>query len=146
MFHFNLESLLDHRKFIEESKQRDLALIQREFNQVQARLRDLRNNQMQLMQEFKNRLGSSIQPHELTLYRSYTARLAHEIHRQQEIMGKIEIQVNNARMELLAAMKDRKSLEIIKNKKKEDFMHRIAKKEQKLINEAALLRFDRKRS
>jgi flagellar FliJ protein len=144
-YHFNLEPLLDHRKFIEESKQRDFALMQQKFNQAKNRLVDLRNNKIKLYQDFKKRLQSSVQPYEFTMYQSYAARLKYEIEQQKEIINKIEKQVNTARIALLSAMKDRKTLEKIKEKRKENYMRKMAKKEQTLLNEAALLRFNRKK-
>ena len=145
VFHFNLESLLDHRRFIEESKQRNLASIQHEFNQAEKRLIELKQNQTQLMQDFKHRLNSSMQSYEFMMLRTYVSRLTNEIESQQEIIRQITTQLNTARIELLSARKDRKSLEKYKEKKKQDFIRKMAKKEQKLLNEAALLRFERGR-
>ncbi len=145
VFHFNLESLLDHRRFIEESKQRNLASIQHEFNQAEKRLIELKQNQTQLMQDFKHRLNSSMQSYEFMMLRTYVSRLTNEIESQQEIIRQITTQLNTARIELLSARKDRKSLEKYKEKKKQDFIRKMAKKEQKLLNEAALLRVERGR-
>jgi flagellar export protein FliJ len=45
---------------------------------------------------------------------------------------------------LLSAIKDRKILEKLKEKKKKTFLQEKARKEQKLTNEAAIAQYNRK--
>lgn len=143
MYHFNLEPLLQHRKFIEEAKQKDLALIQRELDYESGILAKLGEKQIQLSQEIKFRQTSGMRPCEYSMYRTYASRLAKEIENQQKTVDRIEEKVNLARNELLVAVKDRKTIEKLKEKKKQEFIQTKSKKEQNLINEAAVIRFNR---
>lgn len=143
MYHFNLEALLQHRKFIEESKQKDFASIQFEFEQEKKHLQSLKKKQTDLATELRERQNQGLRPQEFFIYRTYTLRLYEEIETQQERVNEFEIKVNIARNHLLSAAKDRKTMETLKEKKKKEFMQRISKKEQTQINEAALIRFNR---
>jgi len=144
MYHFNFEPILRHRKFIEDVKQKDFALVQRELNQEQRRLNDLMEKQIKLTHEFKTYQTSKIQSQELSMYRAYSARLNKEVEIQKKTVEKVEEKVDVARVELLSAIKDRKILEKLKEKKKKEFLREKAKKEQKLTNEAALAQYNRK--
>lgn len=144
MYHFNLEPLLRHRKFTEESKQKELSLVQRELNHELKILSDLKERQIQLVKEFKDKQTIGMQPYEFCMYRTYTSRLQKEIENQQKSVENIEVKVNMARAELLTAVKDRKTLEKLKEKKKKEFTQKIYKKEQLLTNESAVIRFNRK--
>lgn len=143
MYRFNLEALLQHRKFIEESKQKDLSLVQLEFDQEQKCLSILLKKQIDLADEFRIRQNSSMQPQEIVMYRTYTSRLINEIDIQQKKVQESEKKVNIARDQLLSATKDRKIMETLKEKKKKEFIQKVNKREQILINEAAVIRFNR---
>lgn len=143
MYHFNLEPLLQHRKFIEDAKQKDLALIQRELNYESEVLEKMKEKLIQLSHEIKIRQTSGMHPHEYCMYQTYTSRLAKEIDIQQKAVKKIEEKVDLARNELLVAVKDRKTIEKLKEKKKKEFMEEKSKKERNLLNEAAVIRFNR---
>jgi flagellar FliJ protein len=144
MYHFNFEPLLHHRKFIEDVKQKDFALVQRELNQEQKRLNDLKEKRIQLTHEIKTYQIPDIQSHELSIYRAYSARLNKEIEIQKKMVEKVKKKVDIARIELLSAIKDRKILEKLKEKKKEEFLLEKAKREQKLTNEVAIAQYNRK--
>ena len=52
VYRFNLESLLRHRKFIEDAKQKELALIQGQLNYELRQLMVLKEKLMQTVNEF----------------------------------------------------------------------------------------------
>jgi flagellar FliJ protein len=144
MYRFSFESLLRHRRFIEDVKQKEFALIQYELIKEQRGLNDLMEKQRKLTYEFKACQKSNIQSQELSMYRAYSARLNREIKIQEKTLEETEEKVNVARIELLSAIKDRKILEKLKEKKKKTFLQEKAKKEQKLTNEAAIAHYNRK--
>ena len=145
MYRFNLESLLRHRKFIEDAKQKELALVQGRLNQELRRLIVLKESLMRSVSEFKKRQGSNMQAQEFCLFRGYSSHLNKEITEQQKRIENVEKQVKIARAELLSAVKDRKILEKLKEKRKNEFLRTKAKREQKLTNEAAVAQYNRKK-
>ena len=145
MYHFNLESLLRHRKFIEDAKQKELALVQSQLNYELRRLIVLKEKLMQSVNEFKKRQGSNMQSQEFCMVRGYSSHLNIKIKEQQKTIESTEKQVKIARTELLSAVKDRKILEKLKEKRKKEFLWEKAKREQKLTNEAAVAQYNRKK-
>lgn len=143
MYHFNLEPLLRHRKFIEESKQKDVSLIQRDLDYELKILANLKEKQVHLLHEIRVRQTSGMHPNEYCMYRTFTYRLSKEIETQQKTVEMYKDKLNMARLELLNAVKERKTIEKLKEKKKKDFMQKIRKKEQILLNEAAVIQFNR---
>lgn len=145
MYRFNLESLLRHRKFIEDVKQKEFAFAQGQLNYELRRLTVLKETQIQSVNEFKKRQSSNIQSQEFCMFRGYSSHLNKEIREQQKTIGKVEKQVNIARVELLTAVKNRKILEKLNEKRKKEFLRQKAKREQKLTNEAAVAQYNRKK-
>ena len=146
MYRFNLESLLRHRKFIEDAKQKELALIQGQLNYELRQLMVLKEKLMQTVNEFKKRQSSNMRPQEFCMFRGYSSHLNKEINEQQKTIEKVEKKVKIARSELLSAVKDRKILEKLKEKRKKEFLREKAISEQKLTNEAAVAQYNRKKN
>lgn len=144
MYRFSLESLLQHRKFIEESKQKDLSLVQRQLSKELESLSGLKDRQVQAADDLRNRGTNGIRSYEFSMYRDYSSRLRKEIEKQQKVIEKLEIKVTLARTELLSAVKECKKLEKLKENQKKNYERKRAKKEQLFINEAAVVRFNRK--
>jgi flagellar FliJ protein len=145
MYRFNLESLLRHRKFIEDAKQKDLALVQGQLNYEQRQLMVLKEEQIQSVNAFKKRQSFNLQAQEFCMFRGYSAHLNKKIKAQQKTIENVEKKVNIARTELLSAVKNRKILEKLKEKKKKEFLREKTKREQKLSNEAAVGQYNRKK-
>src|SRR5699024_2782373 len=84
----------------------------------------------------KNKLASqNIKVDELLSYSCYMESLKQNIEKQHHIVGKFEKEMENARIELLEAAKDKQVLEKIKDKNFEDYKYELKREEDKLTDQ-----------
>ncbi len=137
MYRFNLESLLNYRRYQEDILQKELADVQNELVRHEQKLHQVKQNRRKCSQDLHQRqkMGGSVSG--LIMYFRYLERLSLDIDQQQRRVVKSKKQVDAKRRELLEIMKKRKTLEKLKERGFLDDMQRMRKKEQNLIDEAA---------
>ena len=144
MYRFNLESLLNYRRYQEELLQKELAdskteLVRREQKLHQLK-QDWRKCSLDLHQLQKK--GGTVSG--LILYFAYLDRLSLDIDHQKQQVVKARKQFDRKRHELLEIVKKRKTLEKLKEKGFLDYTQKMLKNEQNLMDEAAATRFNGK--
>ena len=136
-----MESVLRHRKHLEEAAQMAFAAALRRLNQARRALEDLIRNQQAYQQELKRKMQANARADELVRYHRYLGRLDREIGSQTDIVEALEVEKEEKRAALLAALKDRKVLEKLKAHYLETEARGQRAQEQKLMNEAAVNRY-----
>lgn len=140
-FNFRFESVLKHRKVLED-------LAQREFQEVNSRLQ----NEIQKLHEMheasskaqsvafqRQSAGGQAGP-ALSQVNEFLKGQDIRIERQRLKVQEIEKQVEEMREILRQKAIDYKIIESLKEKKKEDFKKEAAKKEQKVTDDIASMR------
>ncbi|MBW2412848.1 MAG: flagellar export protein FliJ [Deltaproteobacteria bacterium] len=145
MYRFNLESLLNYRRYQEELLQKELADSKNELVQQEQKLHHLkqawRASSLDLHQRQKK--GGPVSG--LIVYFRYLDRLSMDIDNQKRQVVKCKKQFDRKRRELLEIIKKRKALEKLKEKGFLDYTQRMLKKERSFMDEAAATRYKGKR-
>jgi flagellar FliJ protein len=143
MFHFALESLLQHRLLLEEQRQIELAEARKRLNQEEAIKRMLEKSIQQVAATFSKKAHEGLPPAESVLYYRY---LDQQRKRLEQVIQRTVLfgqHVVRARQKLVETRKNRKMIENLKQKKRDLYEQNIRKKEQEFINEVAAQRYIR---
>ena len=143
MYRFNLQVLLDYRKRIEEGFQIELSLIQRELENARQALLSSQQEKTHYEEELAERESREVNLHESILYRDYLRGIRKKIEEQRDRVATIKIKFDKKQEELLAATKNRKVLEKVKEKHAKEFMQDLEKKERAFVDEVGIRRYQR---
>ncbi|MBT8352142.1 MAG: flagellar export protein FliJ [Deltaproteobacteria bacterium] len=146
MYKFSLESLLDHRKHLEENLDKELGRIKRALNIEVRRLERLTKNKKKCQQNLQKNQGDGRKINEIILCFNYLHKLSIDIDKQKKCLKNVEKEYEIKRSELIEAMKKRKTLDRLKEKEKKAFNYSEMKVEQEMMNEVAANQFNRKTS
>jgi flagellar FliJ protein len=146
MFRFNLQAVLNHRQFIEESLQKAYAHLKGMLSREQDVLANFEKQQTRLIDELSQKQSQDTTSSELLLYVTFLDRLKADLKKQQQKIAALEQEATQKRNELLEAMKNRKAMEKLKEKKLAEHMEDIAKKEQAFLDEIGINRFSQEPS
>ena len=136
-----MESVLRHRKHLEDAAQTAFAAALRRLTEARLALEELDRNRQQHQQELKRKMQTNARADEFVRYHRYLDRLDKEIESQAGIVEALEVEKEEKRAALLAALKDRKVLEKLKAHYQEIEVRNQRVQEQKLMNEAAVNRY-----
>ena len=143
MYEFTLQSLLNHRKFIEETLQKELSLFKRSLIDEKKKLKDYEKARNNLLVKLQQKQRESITVSENLLYFNFLVRMASDIDKQRDRVRDVEKKFDQKRDDLIAAMKERKTLEKLKEKQLNAYNHKLMKIEQDFMNEAGINIFNR---
>ncbi|MBT8358789.1 MAG: flagellar export protein FliJ [Desulfobacterales bacterium] len=146
MYKFSLESLLDHRKHLEENLDKELGRIKRALNIEVRRLERLTKNKKKCQQNLQKNQGDGRKINEIILCFNYLHKLSIDIDKQKKCLENVEKEYEIKSSELIEAMKKRKTLDRLKEKEKKAFNYSEMKVEQEMMNEVAANQFNRKTS
>ena len=143
MYRFNLQVLLDYRKRIEEGFQIELSLIQRELENARQALLSSQQEKTHYEEELAEREAREVNLQESILYRDYLRGIRKKIQEQRDRVASIKIEFDKKQEELLAATKNRKVLEKVKEKHAKEFMEELQKQERAFVDEVGIRRYQR---
>ncbi|MBW2252341.1 MAG: flagellar export protein FliJ [Deltaproteobacteria bacterium] len=146
MYKFSLQSLLNHRKHIEENLDKELGRIKRAVNNEKRRLENIKTEKLKCTKELPKKQGDGKKVNEIILCFNYLDKLSKDIDKQKRCLNDVEKEYDIKRNELIEAMKKRKTLEQLKEKDMKAFNYSKMKVEQDIMNEVAANRFIRKTS
>jgi flagellar FliJ protein len=135
-FHFKLEALLAHRQQVEKEKQRKLAVVQ---NEVQALTRQLQETHTRIAAENKSltatHLTGTLDMQYIAHEKRYVGNLQIKIVLGMQKLAAMEKTLATARTELLAAARDRKVIEKLREKQFARWRAEQDRKEAALMDE-----------
>ena len=141
VFRFHLQQILNFRRQHEETKEFELAQAQRVFKQEEERLAFFRNRRDQCQQALIDRQKAGVSPGEISIYHAYAEHMKEKIQGQIEVLETARKQVDDKKEEVLAARKDRKILDRLREKKHQAFLADSMRQERKQLDEVAVGRF-----
>lgn len=144
MYKFSLEPVLRHRKLLEEDLQKDFAVLKRQLLDERERLSNFEQVRDRFSGELQKKQVKSISVSDILLYTDYLQQVSKEIEKQSEKILEAEKSVDQKREELVGAMKNRKMIDRLREKGLKAHVQELSKKEQVLMNEAAINIFNRK--
>ena len=144
MYRFNLESLLNHRRYQEEILQKELAGLKVRLAAEKDKLWILRQKKRKYVQELQEKQTDGRPVSEIKLFVDFVEQLAKEMKAQSQNVLHAERDLNLKRQDLIAAMKKRKTLDRLKEKGLQAYEHEQLKKERSFMDEVASRQFTQK--
>jgi flagellar protein FliJ len=135
---FRLEQVLKFRKEVEKMHQLELAKAKEQHDSARDRLKSEKAALEALAQEFYQRQLKGIEAKDLQLYGNFTRRKSREIEEMSGSVADLEKAVHEKREALLAAAKEKKALEVFKEKKMRDLRMEQLLKERAFLDELAV--------
>lgn len=144
MFSFRLQTVLDHRQFVEDNLKKELAEIKQQLLHAQQQLDALNRKAMNTATTLKQEQHNGLSSDQVVAYHAYLRRLSDRICRQQMLAREIEERESEKQAALLEAVKKRQMLEKLKDQGLDRYNRAILKKEMAFIDEIAVNQFARK--
>jgi flagellar FliJ protein len=142
-FNFSLESVLGYRKSVEDDVKRDLSALGKILTDTDGILVSLRGEYGRSVKGLELMQKGSVSPKELEMYLNFQKNLKEKIKSQEEQLNKVKIDWENKKDELVDASKEKKVLEVLKEKKAEEYRYCFAKSDQKEMDEVTSNRFQK---
>jgi len=140
-FQFRLQQYLGVKEQIEEQKELEYAHALRRVEEEKALLLEMHQQRQNAITSMQTALQKMISPIEIRRYNNTIERLKHRILVQEERVRAAQAFANEKREELVQAMKDRKALEIVREKAHEEFMLEQNLLEQKQVDELVSFKY-----
>ena len=141
MYKFNLEPLLNHRRYQEEVLQKELAVLKKHLAEEERKLRALRKKKRQFLLQFQKKQKDGCPASEIKLYFDFVDHLSKEIDTQHQKVLEAQRILNFKRQDLIAAMKKRKTLDRLKEKGLQTYQKEQLKQERHQMDEVAGFQF-----
>ena len=135
---FRLEQVLKFRKEVEKMHQLELAAAKQQHDSARDRLQSEKGALQTLEQELTQRQLEGIDAKDLQLYGDFTMRKTQEIQVIRDSLPVLEKVVLERREALLVAAKEKKALEIFKEKKMRDLRREQLNRERAFLDEIAI--------
>ena len=144
MYTFKMQTVLDHRQFIEDNLKKELAEIRQRVMAAQQQMESLKRKEMDTVAALKREQAEGISSDQVVAYHTYLKRLSDLLARQMTVVNEIRDQELKKQDELLEAMKKRQILEKLKDQDLDRYHQMMLKKEMNFIDEIAVNQFVRK--
>lgn len=135
---FRLEQVLKFRKEVERMHQLELAQAKQQHEMTLAKLEREQASMEKLALEFAQRQAKGIDAKDLQLFGDFSRRKADEIRGIRDSLMILEKAVQEKREALLVAAKEKKALEVFKEKKMRDLRLEQLCKERAFLDELAI--------
>ena len=142
MYRFNLESLLNHRRYQEEILQKELAGLKVRLAAEKDKLWILRQKKRKYVQQLQEKQTDGRTASEIKLFVDFVDQLSKETEIQKQNLLEAERNFNQKRQDLIAAMKKRKTLDRLKEKGLQVYKEKQFKEERSLMDEVASRQFN----
>lgn len=144
MYTFSLESVLNHKAFIEEQLQKELAVFKAILEDEKNHLSKLINTKKRLTAELQEKQKNGTSVSEIILYIKFIDQLLNDADKQKKNILDAEKRLEKKRDELIEAMKNKKTLEKLKEKKLNEYREDVSNNERDFMNEVAINGFNRR--
>ena len=144
MYRFNLEPLLNHRRYLEEVLQKELANLKIRLVAETDKLWVLREKKRKTALQLQEKQTDGRPASEIKLYVDYLEQLLKEVEAQRKKVLEAERLFRLKRQDLVVAMKKRKILDRLKAKGLQAYEQEQLKKERNFMDEVAGHQFNHK--
>jgi flagellar FliJ protein len=143
MFRPSFETVLKHRKRVEENLQRQLAELEKSLADEKQTLLGYKSSIRELSAELKQRQMKGSPVSDISLYLSFMKQLSRDIRAQEKSVLQLGTQVELKRRDLLKATQKKKTLEKLKERHMKAQMHARQKQEQAFLDETGIHQFNK---
>jgi len=143
MYHFTLEPVLRHRKLIEEELQKEMAATKRLLLSEKEKLLGLEESKSRCLRELQGKQAKGIRALDISLYSDFIGQVTIQIEAQGKRVVGVQRSLAKKRKTLVKAMKERKTVDQLKKNRLMAYERNERRKEQKWIDEIALVGFQK---
>jgi len=141
-FTFKLQQVLEYKKHLEKRKQQELATILNRLDAAQKFLNQLIQQRTSCQQEMIHIEKKGCTQVELLMLEKFNQSLKKRIEHQNQVIAGIQEEYTTKQIELLEATKEKKSFEIYRSKKFEEYKKALLTFEQNYLDEIAIRQFN----
>lgn len=142
-FEFKLEPLLRQRKAVEDQCQRDLAKIMRQRMILQNQLRSIQQTITQSKRDLSHGLIGRVDLDQIAQFSRYSGQVTQRAHALVIKLAAVEKMIDKARAQLTQAMRDRQALQLLRDRRYEQWRLRQQRLESAQLDEMAVQRYAR---
>ncbi|MGD9692777.1 MAG: flagellar export protein FliJ [Phycisphaerales bacterium] len=147
-FRFNLEAVLTQRRAKEQEKQRVVGELERDRLTLEGRLRTWNESLRAGREEMREALGSPgggpVSVGDVRLHAAASLRMVAEAERLAVALAGLYRKIERARGELLDAARSRRAVELLKERRYEEWKREQDKREAEAVDEIAVMRASRR--
>lgn len=130
---FKLEKVLNYKKDMENVKKGILGNINNKLNTEQEKLLKYNNHKEKLVNK-KDKVQEKTNIRNLKFYSDQLKSISKDIEEQEKLIHSIKIELEKAKEELLESVKEKKTLEKLKEKDYDEFLNEMEKKQEEIID------------
>lgn len=142
-FIFNMQGLLNIKEKLEEQSKTEYGKALTRLEQEKSILLNLKNKKQENILSFRESINKGVKPNYIDNINKYISFIDKKIEEQMQNINKAKEIVEEKRLALLEAMKERKVLETLKEKEKENYFKEELKNEQKIIDEIVSYKYNK---
>ena len=135
---FELEQVLNYRCEVEKARKLEFVSAKLDFEHAHDVLNQHESHVDELTKEFCDRQTELNNIEEMRRYVDFFARKKDDIKSQKERINRLDCVMSERRDDLLDATRDKKVLELLKEKKAREFKQEMAQKERAFLDEIAI--------
>jgi flagellar FliJ protein len=136
-FNFPLQRVLEVKKIREDIRKKELALALQSEEREWKILYTLQKEESDLKETIRHKAEEVINPAEMAIYHRYRLKLAADIVQQHDKIGEAKKVVKLKRDKLIDASKDKEAMQMLKDKKLDEYKKVTEKEEQEFLDEIA---------
>ena len=134
-FKFRLQSVLSIKEKVEDLKKNEFGKAVMALAEAQRVKADMETARENCIEDFRRGIDVGIDPAAFARYNHYIEKMKWLIKRQEQVVAEAEAFVEIKRQELVEAMRDKKTLETLRDNDFEEFLVEEKKQEQKIVDE-----------
>ncbi len=143
-FSFKLEPLYEFRQRLEELSRKEFSEALRTLSEEESKLAALKDLYRKSSEEIDKLKEENAAGQELDLYYTYVTGLKKHIEEQARIISSVKAGLEEKRRSLIEASKNKKAVEILKERSYNLFVEGSNREAQKISDDMAAVRFKRK--
>jgi flagellar protein FliJ len=140
-FQFRLETLLQHRRNLEEQERAKFSCIRNDFHAEIARKEALSARRTQTLSELVALECAGCDAQEIMWAYSFLGHLDREMKRASERISQLEKRLEDQKQIMIASSRDKKIIENLKAKREKEFLISVEREEQKSIDDLVITRY-----
>ncbi|NWG14017.1 MAG: flagellar export protein FliJ [Acidobacteria bacterium] len=142
-FSFNLETLLRHRRHIEEKERSELSRLFSSYKSELNQRETLQRKYLETLLELAQKRQGALDHQEMSWFYLYLERLRLELEYSAQRILNLEKQIQTQQAALYEASKKRKAIDALKARRRRHHAAAAAREEQRGIDELVVTRFAR---
>jgi len=134
-FKFRLQSVLSIKEKVEDLKKNEFGKAMMALAQAQQQLAQMEATRQAAIDDFRRDIGSGVDPAAFQRYNLFINKMKLLIKQQEQVVAQAEAFVEIKRKELVEAMRDKKTLETLRENNYEEYLIEEKQQEQKVVDE-----------